>query len=92
MRITVVSPAPSDIDRNGGMIVIDAEALGVFGDQRHADVAGEPHRHQVVRMLDAIAQRVRAARLAFEVLRPPDSEPGPWSISIGSSRSIEDGV
>ena len=42
-------------------LVIDAEALGVFGHERHADILGEPHRHQVARLLDAEAQRARAA-------------------------------
>ena len=58
----------------GRQIVVDAEALGIFGDERHADVAGEPHRHLVDRMLDAVAQGVRAARLAFEIFRPPDAK------------------
>ena len=42
-------------------IVIDAEALGIFGDKRHADIAGEPHGHLIDRMFDPIAQRVRTA-------------------------------
>ena len=71
MRSTVVSPAPIDIDRNGGKIVVDAETLGVFDDQRHADVARKPDRHQVDRMLDAESQRVWPARRAFEVCRRP---------------------
>ena len=61
----------------GRQIVIDAEALGVFGDQRHADVAGEAHGHLVDRMFDAIAQRVRTARLAFEIFRTPDAKARP---------------
>ena len=32
---------------------------GEFGDQRHADIAREPHRHLVDRMLDGVAQRMR---------------------------------
>ena len=44
-----------------------------------------------LRMLDAVAQRVRAAGLAVVVLRLPDVWPGPWSISIGASMTIEDG-
>ena len=72
MRSTVVSPAPSDIDRIRRQVVVDAEALGVFDDQRHADVARQAHRHLVDRVLDAEAQRMRAAGLALEVLRLPD--------------------
>ena len=50
----------------GRQVVVDAEALGVFGDQRHADVLREPHRHHVARLLDAEAQRRRAVVLAVE--------------------------
>ena len=63
MRITVVSPAPSDIDSTRQHVVVDAEAPGVLGDERHADILGEPHGHQVLRLLDAVAQGVRAVGL-----------------------------
>ena len=57
----------------GRQIVIDAEALGVFGDQRHADVLRKPHRHHVARMLDAEAQRLRPVELVRIVFRLPDA-------------------
>ena len=72
MRRTVVSPAPERHREVGRQVVVDAEALGVFDDQRHADVARQTHRHLVDRMFDAEAQRMRAAGLALEILRPPD--------------------
>src|ERR1700677_689081 len=50
-------------------VVVDAETLGVFKDQRHAYVASEPHRHLVDRMFDPEAQRMRTARLSSEILR-----------------------
>ena len=53
--------------------VIDAEPLGVFGDQRHADVLREPHRHHVARLFEAEAQGRRAIKLAAVVFRPPDA-------------------
>ena len=53
-------------------IVVDAEATRVFGDQGHADVAGEAHGHQVFRMLDAVAQGMRSVVAFLEILRPPD--------------------
>ena len=59
----------------GRQIVIDAEPLGVFGDQRHADVLRQPHRHHVARMLDAEAQRRGAEEIVFVVFRLPDAEP-----------------
>ena len=70
----------------GRQIVIDAEALGVFGDERHADVAGKAHGHLVDRMFDAIAQRVRTARLAFEILGTPDAKARPL---IDFNRRVE---
>ena len=73
MRSSVVSPAPSDIDEHGQQIVVDAEALGIVGDDRHAEVLGQAHRHLVARLLDAEAQRRRAGRvLLLVVLRLPD--------------------
>jgi hypothetical protein len=55
----------------GRHVVIDAEALGVFGDQRHADVLREAHRHHVARVLDAEAQRLRPVELVRIVFRLP---------------------
>ena len=52
-------------------VVIDAEALGIVGDQRHADILRQPHRHHVTRALDAEAQRRRAVELALVIFRPP---------------------
>ena len=37
-------------------LVIDAEALGIFGDQRHAEVLRQPHRHDVARLFETEAQ------------------------------------
>jgi hypothetical protein len=68
-------------------VVIDAEAAGIFGNQRHADILGEPYRHQVLRELDAVAQCARAGRLAVEILRPPHAEPRPL---VDLDRGIED--
>ena len=48
----------------GRQIVVDAEALGVFGDQRHAEVLRQPHGHDVARVLDAEAQRRGPVELA----------------------------
>ena len=72
-------------------VVVDAEALGVFGDQRHADVLRQPHRHDVARLLDAEAQRRGPVEF------PANSFPAPrcrcrWSISIGASITTVDGV
>ena len=53
-------------------LVVDAEALGIFGNEVHAHVVGKPHRHQVARLLDAEAQRRGAGRTAAVVFRPPD--------------------
>ena len=54
-------------------VVIDAEAARVLGDERHAEVLGEPHRHLVARLLDAEAQRRGAGRvLLLVVLGLPD--------------------
>ena len=52
--------------------VVDAEHLGVFGDQRHADILGQPHGHDVTAALDAAPQRLRAVEFLRVVLRPPD--------------------
>ncbi len=60
----------------GRQIVVDAEPLGIFADQRHADVLRQPHRHDVARALDAEPQRRRSVELAFVVLRPPDARAG----------------
>ena len=38
-------------------VVVDAEALGVLDDQRHAHVLRQPHGHLVARLLDAEPQR-----------------------------------
>ena len=54
-------------------IVIDAEALCILADQRHADVFGETHRHRVARLLDAVAQSRGPGILAGRVVfRAPD--------------------
>ena len=71
---------------HGHQIVVDAEAAGVLGDQRHAEVLGETHGHQVARELDAGPQRRGAVELAGVVFRLPGLLAGPWSISIGASR------
>ena len=74
-------------------LVIDAEALGIFGDQRHADVLRQPHRHHVTRLLEAEAQRRRAEELAAVIFRLPDAAAAaPVSISIGASRTMVEGV
>ena len=56
----------------GRHVVVNAEAARVFGDQRHADVAGEAHGHQVLGMLNAVTQCMRAVIAGLEVFRPPD--------------------
>ena len=54
--------------------VIDAEALGVFADQGHADVLRQPHRHRVERQPQRVAQRRRTMIFAGRiVLRAPDA-------------------
>jgi hypothetical protein len=52
-------------------VVIHAETLGIVGDQRHADVLRQTHRHHVARMLDAEAQGRGAVEFAFVIFRPP---------------------
>ena len=74
MRSSVVSPAPKRERQIWRQIVIDAEALGIFGDQRHADVLRQPHRHHVARVFDAETQRGRTVEFAFVVFRPPDAD------------------
>ncbi len=73
-------------------VVVDAEAAGVLRDERHADILGEPHRHQVLRMLDPVAQRVRATGLAVVVRGRPRLLAGPASMVIGVSSTMEEGV
>ena len=61
----------------GRQVIVDAEPLGVFGDQRHADVLGKPHRHDVARVLDAEAQGLRPVIFSGRIIfRPPWREPG----------------
>ncbi len=60
----------------GRQVVIDTEALGVFADQRHADVLRQPHRHHVARLLDAEAQGRGAVELLRVVFRRPDAVAG----------------
>ena len=59
--------------QHGQQIVVDAEALGVVDDDRHAEVLRKPHRHLVARVLDAEAQgRGAGGVLLLVVLRLPD--------------------
>ena len=89
--MSVVSPAPSDMDEHGQQIVVDAEALGVVDDDRHAQVLREPHRHLVARLLDAEAQASRGRRSAPSRSSPASRcpGPGPCSISMGASSTID---
>ena len=61
----------------GRHVVVDAETLGEFSDDGHADILGEPHRHHIFRVLDSIAQRMRATAVAaFEIFRGPHGSVG----------------
>ena len=55
-------------------IVIDAKAPRIFGNERQTHIARETHGHEVLGMLDAIAQGMRPGRLAVVVFRPPDPD------------------
>ena len=59
--------------QHGQQVIVDAEALGVVDDDRHAEVLRKPHRHLVARVLDAEAQgRGAGGVLLLVVLRLPD--------------------
>ena len=86
----------------GRQIVVDTEALGIFGDERHPDIAGEPHGHLIDRMFDPIAQSMGTARLALEILRTPNPKTrslidfdrlvendGRWRIAIVECRGVD---
>ena len=56
----------------GREIIVDAKPAGIFGDDRHAHIAGQPHRHEVAGMLDAEAQgRGSGGRTSLVVFRAP---------------------
>ncbi len=69
----------------GRQVVVDAEALGVFADQRHADVLSEAHRHHVARLLDPETQRRWSVVFAGIVFRRPDARAG-----IDLDRRVQD--
>jgi hypothetical protein len=50
-------------------MIVDAEPLGIFRDDLHAHVIGEPHRHQIARALDASPQCRGSSSLAVIILR-----------------------
>ncbi len=52
--------------------VVDAEHLGVFGHERHAQILRQPDGHDVAGILDALAERLRPVKTLRVVLRPPD--------------------
>ena len=53
--------------------IVDAEAFGIAGDSFHADLFGDPHRHEVPRLLDPGAQRRRAVELVRGILGTPEA-------------------
>src|SRR5262249_18046331 len=71
--------------------VIDTEAPRVFADQRHADVLGEAHCHDIARLLDAEPQRRRTVVFLGVVFRGPDAGAGidlDWRIEDDGRRRI----
>src|SRR5437868_8314555 len=65
-------------ERKGQVIAVvaDAEPARGVGDLGHADRRGGANGHQVARLLDAPAQRVRACRAAIEIDEALLAEPG----------------
>ena len=97
--------SPQRHRQHGLHILVNAKTLGIFGNQRHADIFGQPDRHLVDRMFDTKTQGMGAARLAFEIFRPPDSKAPAlvdfdwriehdraWRVAIVQRRRIDDGL
>src|SRR5262245_18399327 len=56
--------------------VVDTEAPRVFADQRHADILGEAHCHEVTRLIYAEPQRRWPIVFLGVVFRRPDAGAG----------------
>ena len=83
-------------------VVVNAEAVGIFGSKIHAHVVGEPNRHQIARMLDGKAQRVAPA-FAFIVcgfqtwplliwFRSDRREPADGRVAVVHRRGVDEGA